>query len=228
MAWSQLFTSPLELFAVVTGIACVFLITVSVRIPVRVGGRHLVTIDHVANWPVGILTSAAYVYIFWHSRLYLNSVLQVFYVGSGFLGWYWWLRGGAHAERLPIRRISSALLAGTLAAIVVATVVMTAVMRDHTDSAAPLWDALVVCLSLAAQLVMTRKYFEHWWLWLSVDAVGIVLFASQDLLLTSVLYVVYAGLCVRGLVTWRRMQLAVVPVPLDGPWSDWDSAGARA
>lgn len=223
MAWSQLFTSPLELFAVLTGIACVFLITVSVRIPVRVG-RHVVTVDHVANWPIGILTSAAYVYIFWHSRLYLNSVLQVFYVGSGFLGWYWWLRGGAQAQRLPIRRISAGLVALTMAAIAVGTAVMTVVMRDHTDSAAPLWDALVVCLSLAAQLVMTRKFFEHWWLWLSVDAVGIVLIASQDLLLTSLLYVIYAGLCVRGLVTWRRMGAAP---SLDGPWSDWDSAGAR-
>jgi nicotinamide mononucleotide transporter len=226
MAWSQLFTSPLELFAVLTGVACVFLITISVRIPVRILGRRLGTIDHVLNWPVGILTSAAYVYIFWHSRLYLNSVLQVFYVGSGFLGWYWWLRGGANAQPLAIRRAPLRVLALIAIAVVFATIVMTIVMRDHTDSAAPLWDALVVCLSLAAQLVMTRKYFEHWWFWLAVDAVGIVLFARQQLLLTSVLYLLYAALCVRGLVTWRRMAPGRARA-IDGPWSDWDSAGVR-
>jgi nicotinamide mononucleotide transporter len=203
--WHQLFTSPLEAFGLITGVLCVFLITVSRKWDISIRGKHLVTIDYVWNWPIGIMTSAAYVYIFHNYDLFLNSWLQVFYVATGFIGWGMWLWGGPNKTELPIQRANLKVMALGILTVIVSTLFMWQMMLIHVHSAEPFWDALVVALSLTAQLIMTRKYLEHWYFWIAVDIVGVVLFASQGLMLTSLLYLIYGCICVRGLFTWHRM-----------------------
>lgn len=218
--WSQLWGSNLEMFAVITGVICVALITFENRSKTLAWW----------NWPIGILTSGAYVFIFWDYGLYFNSLLQVFYVATGFYGAWAWKRGGANKTELPIRKYSPTAMIYTLAIAGVATGAMYAFAdKLIPSSSAPLLDGLVVTLSLAAQFVMTRKFRGHWWLWIAVDIVGVYLFASQDLLLTAVLYFIYGSLCVRGVFTWasayRNEQSVEVPqnaiIPA-GPWDDWD------
>ncbi len=43
-------------------------------------------------WPVGIVTSGVYIYVFFTGKLYADMGLQTYYVVISFLGWYWWVR----------------------------------------------------------------------------------------------------------------------------------------
>src|SRR5665647_3278922 len=45
-------------------------------------------------WPLGIVTSGVYVWIFFTGKLYADMSLQAYYVVISVLGWYWWARGG--------------------------------------------------------------------------------------------------------------------------------------
>jgi len=45
-------------------------------------------------WPVGIVTSAVYILVFFTSKFYADMSLQVYYLVISCLGWYWWLQGG--------------------------------------------------------------------------------------------------------------------------------------
>lgn len=45
-------------------------------------------------WPVGIVTSAVYILVFFTSKFYADMSLQVYYLVISCLGWYWWLKGG--------------------------------------------------------------------------------------------------------------------------------------
>ena len=47
-------------------------------------------------WPVGIITSAVYIWVFFSSKIYADMSLQVYYLLISGLGWYWWVRGSAH------------------------------------------------------------------------------------------------------------------------------------
>ena len=47
-------------------------------------------------WPVGIVTSAFYILVFYTSRFYADMSLQVYYLVVSCAGWYWWMRGGGH------------------------------------------------------------------------------------------------------------------------------------
>ncbi|HEX7494972.1 MAG TPA: nicotinamide riboside transporter PnuC, partial [Bacteroidales bacterium] len=67
----------IEVFGAVTGIIYVFL---EIR-------------QTIWLWPVGILTSAVYIWIFFTSKIYADMSLQVYYLAISILGWYWWARG---------------------------------------------------------------------------------------------------------------------------------------
>lgn len=190
---SELWTNNLEMFAVLTGVLCVGLITVEDK------SRALAWF----NWPIGAASSAAFAYIFWDYQLYFNSVLQVFYVLAAIYGGWSWKFGGENRTELPIRHFKPKLLAAVIAAGLVGSALLAASYGVlGVEAAAPYWDALVVLFSLSAQFIMTRKFYEHWILWILVDIVGVVLFWTQGLELTSILYFVYGSLCVRGLFTW--------------------------
>jgi nicotinamide mononucleotide transporter len=47
-------------------------------------------------WPVGVITSAVYIWVFFTGKLYADMSLQGYYLVISILGWYWWLRGTWH------------------------------------------------------------------------------------------------------------------------------------
>jgi len=44
-------------------------------------------------WPVGIITSAVYIWVFFTGKLYADMGLQGYYLVISVIGWYWWLKG---------------------------------------------------------------------------------------------------------------------------------------
>jgi nicotinamide mononucleotide transporter len=160
--------------------------------------------ENVWNWPIQLISSALYVVVFLNARLFSDASLNVLYVVLYLLGWYWWLRGGENRSELHIARVTqrmTLLLAGLT---VVATAAWTIFLTSIADSA-PFLDAFTTVVSLVALFLTARKIFESWHLWIFVNLVYIGLYFYKSLLLTAVLYAIFAGLSVAGLVNWRRL-----------------------
>ena len=51
---------------------------------------------------------------------------------------------------------------------------------------------------------VTQKLIESWWIWIGVDVISVPLYLSRNLYPTALLYIVFLGLCVRGLSEWSR------------------------
>ena len=155
------------------------------------------------NWPVGIANVLLLLVVFWHVGLYADAGLQLVYVALGFYGWWQWLFGGAHKSRLLVSRTTRVewLVLGAVG--LVATGGLWLLLDRATDSTVPLPDALTTLLSLAATYGQCRKKVESWWIWITADLIYIPLYLYKGLWLTSVLYVVFLGLCVAGLRAWR-------------------------
>ncbi|MCX6328476.1 MAG: nicotinamide riboside transporter PnuC [Bacteroidia bacterium] len=59
-------------------------------------------------WPVGIITSAVYIWVFFTGKLYADMSLQGYYLVISILGWYWWVRGaGLRAQGSGQKKVSS-------------------------------------------------------------------------------------------------------------------------
>lgn len=157
-------------------------------------------------WPLGIVTSAFYVYVFLHSKFYADMGLQVFYLVISFYGWWHWLYGGKTKikQELPITRTSlKQWICLTLITIILFGILVF-VLKNYTDSPVPYGDSFVTALSITGTWMLAQKLIEHWWIWVVVNLVSLVLFIWKDLYPTSILFFFYFTLAVYGYYQWRK------------------------
>jgi nicotinamide mononucleotide transporter len=159
--------------------------------------------DNVWNWPIGIINAGFFTVLFFNARLFADMGLQVVYIILGFLGWYWWLRGGSNKTELPISHISKKEIITLSILTILCTIGMTQYLHTINDSA-PFADALTTVTSLVAQYLLTKKRLENWYVWIGTDVIYIWLYAHKGLYLTSVLYAVFLLMCISGVVEWKN------------------------
>lgn len=156
------------------------------------------------NYPFGIAMVVLYAHIFWNAKLYSDAGLQVFFLVVQFYGWWAWARKQDDDGLVAVERLAKAARVGWVVASVVATVLWGTMMHRLTDASYPYWDGAIAMLSVAAQIMMTRRLIENWWWWIVVDGLAVALFAVKGLWLTSGLYVVFLVLAAFGLIAWQR------------------------
>lgn len=184
--WGQP-TTWTEIFGFVSGAWCVY----------------LVTRKSIWNWPVGIANNLFFALLFWRVTLYADMALQGVYLVLAVWGWLFWLNGGPAGSPAPIRRMGRRDWVLTATGVVLGTVLMHAILV-RINGSAPWADAFTTALSLAAQVALSRKMLENWWLWMAADLVYVPLYAARGLPLTAVLYAGFFILCVIGLRAWSR------------------------
>ena len=158
------------------------------------------------NYPFGIAMVLLYAHIFFGARLYSDALLQVFFLVVQIYGWVHWARVAAETGDVAVVRLSPGARLGWVIGCAVATALWGWTMYRFTDAAYPWWDGGVAILSVAAQLLMSRRFIENWVLWIAVDVLAIGLYAAKDLSLTAGLYGVFLLLSVWGLIGWRGAE----------------------
>ena len=53
-------------------------------------------------WAAALLSTGLYVMVMYRAALYMEAVLQFFYIGMAVYGWYKWTAGQANADSLPV------------------------------------------------------------------------------------------------------------------------------
>lgn len=168
-------------------------------------------------WPIGIVSVVLYAWVYFTARLYADSGLQLIYVALQAYGWHAWLHGGANRTELPVSRIPGKTMAILLSTGGIAAVILGALLSRHTDASIPYLDATTTAFSLVAQWMQTRKWIEHWIVWIVVDVVYVGMLIYKKLNVTAGLYALFIVLAVMGLVQWRKALSAQSgPVPLRG------------
>ena len=146
------------------------------------------------TWPWWALSSALYGVFFLQYELYASAALQIIFIAAAIVGWFGWEPTGAKPG--PLKNKNRLY---TLAAIVVATLILGPVLKS-IGAASTYVDAILFFGSLTAQILMVYEKYDSWPLWLVVDLGYVVLFATQGLLFTTLLYV---ALTVMAAVGWR-------------------------
>ena len=180
--------SSIEIVAAVFGVISVFL---SVR-------------QNIWSWPTAIVNVGLYIIVFYESKLYADTGLQVVYVVLNAYGWYHWLYGGKNRTELPVSRTPARLWLLLVALGAAGTALIGTLLSRKTDAALPYVDAMTTSTSLVAQWMMTRKLLENWIIWVAVDVVYIGMYIYKSLYVTAVLYLIFLILSAMGYVQWRR------------------------
>jgi nicotinamide mononucleotide transporter len=161
---------------------------------------------HAMAWPLAIAASMLYFMLFWHSRLYGEASLQIFFALVACWGWWQWLRGhGADGRALRVRTLSPRGRGQLGLAVLAAWPLLGLMLRQFTDTDVPWGDALPTAGSVAGQWLLGRKYVENWPVWLAVNVISIGLFAYKGLWLTVLLYALFALLSLAGWRAWSKL-----------------------
>jgi nicotinamide mononucleotide transporter len=184
-AWST--TSWIEILAVALAVAYLLL---AIR-------------QSIGCWIAAFVSSCLYVWVFFGARLYMDSVLNVFYAAMAVYGfWQWRARSGG--APLNVRRWSAGRNAGAAIGIVALSAVSAYFLRRYTPAASPFVDSLVTWSSVLATFLVARKVYENWHWWLIIDAASLCLYFTRGLYLTVLLFALYLALIVIGMREWRR------------------------
>jgi nicotinamide mononucleotide transporter len=180
-------SSRAEVLGVITGAWCVY----------------LVAVQHVWNWPIGIVNNVMWIVLFASAGLYADSGLQVVYIVLGLCGWWRWIVGNGANRDLPVSTTSMREVIALAALGIVGTIGMYFFLEHLTDSTVPIADAITTVLSLLATWGQINKRLGSWWLWMAADVIYVPLYLHKGLHLTALLNVGFFLLCVRGYLNWR-------------------------
>jgi nicotinamide mononucleotide transporter len=174
----------LELLAVITSATGVWLGTTGKRI----------------MWPWYGLSGVLYGWLFFNYDLYASASLQLFFIAAAIWGWFGWGPKGAQSQSLPWLWRVTILNSGVLIWLAITPLLISL----GATAAQP--DSFGLVFSIIAQILMVLQFRENWVLWFMVNIVYVGLYWSQDLKFTSLLYVVFAAIALRGWVNWQKLQ----------------------
>lgn len=165
------------------------------------------------NYPFALAMVTLYLFVFWDARLYSDALLQIFYFVLNLYGIANWLRSRREAGEVLVTVLDNRSRLLWLGVTVIASLAWGYGMMRFTDAAAPIWDALIAGMSVSAQILLARRKIENFVLWIAVDAIAVPVYWSRGLGPTAVLYLLFLGLAVAGLVAWWRAYKRQTAVP---------------
>ncbi|MCK5169348.1 MAG: nicotinamide mononucleotide transporter, partial [Bacteroidales bacterium] len=157
-------------------------------------------------WPVGFITSALYVYVFFVTKFYADMGLQVYYLMVSVYGWYHWMFGAKSKKQddLKISKTNIKLAIYLFLAASILFIIISYILVNYTDSEIPYWDAFTTAASFVATWMLARKIIEHWIIWIIVDSVSLGLYIYKELYPTVILFAVYTVLAILGYIEWKK------------------------
>jgi len=157
-------------------------------------------------WPVGLATSALYIFVFFVTKFYADMSLQVYYVIASIYGWFHWMYGARSkkSDDLKISKISKKMAVLLLVINAILFWIIAYVLIHFTDSEIPYWDAFTTAASFVATWMLARKMIEHWIIWVIVDAVSLGLYFYKGLYPTVILFAIYTAMAVIGYIQWKK------------------------
>ncbi len=156
---------------------------------------------HILCWTFALISSTIYVYLCWIGYLYIEAVLNIFYIAMAIFGWYAWTSSKSN-NFIKIWKSRKHLINIILSGIIA---YMLGFSFDFwSDQVNPYMDAFTTVYSLTATYMVVKRILENWIYWIIIDLVSIYLYFDRGYTLSSVLFVAYSILAIFGFFAWRK------------------------
>jgi nicotinamide mononucleotide transporter len=178
---------------------------------------------NIFTWPTGILNAIFFLIIFYQIHLYSDMFLQCYFCGMGVYGWFSW-KYKAQNRQSAIRTLSNTnrLRLGVFIA-AVTLLVGTLIARIHLilpqifdhPASYPYVDTFIAILSILATILLARRIFETWVLWIIVDITSIGLYSVKGVKLIAIEFCIFLCLAILGIYSWYRLRKKEETVPAE-------------
>ena len=164
--------------------------------------------NKVLTWPIGIIATCLFGVLFYKAGLFADSLLQVFFIATGIIGWMGW-KNNKIVEEIPTHIDVKKFVLYSVIAIIVAIAYgyfLLYRVADTFDAYVPFVDSLILTLSILGQLLLMRKKIETWMVWIVVNIISVPLYFSRDLYLTSFMYSLFLINAVVSYFYWKKLM----------------------
>ena len=158
-------------------------------------------------WFAWIASSILYLYVMYQAGLYMESLLQVFYLCMGFYGLSQWSKTINNNQNtyVDIWSIGNHIFAISL--IIVLSFLSGILLSNFSNAALPFIDAFTTWGAIVASYMVAKKILENWIYWFVIDFISVFIFASRGLYFTSALFVTYLVIIYFGYKSWSKIRL---------------------
>ena len=164
----------------------------------------LAMLEDIRCWVAWIISSLMYFFVMYSANLYMEALLQIFYIFIGLYGLYQWSYKSDLNTGLKITTWSVKNHLMVIGILVLLTLISGYVLTIYTAAASPFVDAFTTWGAIAASYLVAKKILENWFYWFVIDFVSVFLFISRELYPTALLFVVYLVLVVFGYSAWSK------------------------
>ncbi len=164
-------------------------------------------------WIFGIIASIITVVMFYHSKIYMEALLNVYYVGVGIYGWYYWATAGKNdtekntGHHAPVGLWSWRTHILTFITAAALGYVLGMVMKHYTDAPRPFLDASLAAFSALTTIMQARKIYTCWLYWIGINASLVGLQIDRGIYLYAALSAFYVIMSLSGFIKWRKTYL---------------------
>lgn len=173
--------------------------------------------ENIWCWPAAIVSTLLYTIIFYDVYLWMDSLLQLYYLLMAFYGWYCWrvLKNKSNTLTISTWNVNRHL--GAIGLLSLISVLLGWMMATYTPTHFPYLDSATTVFAIFATYLTTQKVLENWLYFIVIDFVSIYLYVEKGLHPTAALFVCYVFLA--GFAYWQwlkhfREQQMLTQVPV--------------
>jgi len=154
-------------------------------------------------WAAAAASTLLYLFIMYHSRLYMQSLLQLYYLAMAAYGWYNWRRPQPTGGELPVTTWPLRFHALAIGSVLLLAFISAGLLQRFSDAALPFLDAFTAWGAVVTTFMVARKILENWLYWFVIDGVSIGLYLDRELYITVALFAAYLVMVAIGYRSWR-------------------------
>jgi len=151
-----------------------------------------------------------YTYLCWLERFYAGIAMNAFYFASQIYGLWYWRRlassdtSSLNTELTTFHSLRWPWLVALTLVLVGLSLLTGWLLSLYTDDTQPYLDAFTTVPAIAAQILMVLAFREHWFIWLTIDILYVVLWARAGNYCMLMQYAFWCINCVYGFTRWSR------------------------
>ena len=158
-------------------------------------------------WFAWIASSILYLYVMYQAGLYMESLLQVFYLCMGFYGLSQWSKTINDNQNTYVDLWSTGNHIFAISLVIVLSFLSGTLLSNFSNAALPFIDAFTTWGAIVASYMVAKKILENWIYWFIIDFISVFIFASRGLYFTSALFVTYLVIIYFGYKSWSKIRL---------------------
>lgn len=158
-------------------------------------------------WFAWIASSILYLYVMYQAGLYMESLLQVFYLCMGFYGLSQWTKTINNNQNTYVDLWSIGNHIFAISLVIALSFLSGILLSNFSNAALPFIDAFTTWGAIVASYMVAKKILENWIYWFVIDFISVFIFASRGLYFTSALFVTYLVIIYFGYKSWSKIRL---------------------